>query len=243
MKTVAIIQARMGSTRLPGKILMKVMDKPLLEYQIERVQRSKRIDEIVVATTTDQKDDEIVAWCNKMNVTSYRGSEDDVLSRYYEAATKNKADLIVRITSDCPLIDPDVIDQTISLILQNDYDYVSNILERTYPRGMDVEVFWYTTLEKTHVSTRSQAEREHVTPFIYRNPSLFKLGGVTYPHDLSKYRWTVDTVEDFNLIENILTHLYTRKKEFTLEDVLRLLEQHPEWNQINAHIEQKKIGE
>ena len=241
MKTVIIVQARMTSTRLPGKVMKRVLGKPLLEYQLERLQRVKLADEIVIATTTNQTDEPIVELCNSLSVACFRGSEDDVLSRYYGAATAHKADLVVRVTSDCPLIDPQVIDTVIDYYLQNQshYDYVSNSLERTYPRGMDTEVFAFSTLQQAFWEATAQPDREHVTPFIHRQPARYRLGHVIYSEDCSHHRWTVDTPEDFELIQKIIEAIYPRKPNFTLEDCLSLLKKHPEWYIINSHVSQK----
>lgn len=243
MKVVAIIQARMGSTRLPGKILKKVMDKTLLEYQLERVQQSTLIDEIIVATTEKEHDQAIVKLCVHLGQKVYRGSENDVLSRYYEAAVQSKADVVVRLTSDCPLIDPKVIDGVIKLYLERraDIDYASNTLERTYPRGMDTEVFSYEALQKAHEQASLERDREHVTAFIYTNPSEFQLANLTCEQSLGSHRWTVDTEEDFELIKRILEYLYPNNPQFTMRDVLDLLKMNPTWVDINAHIEQKKL--
>ncbi|MHC8517591.1 cytidylyltransferase domain-containing protein [Sporosarcina sp. ITBMC105] len=242
LKVVAIIQARMDSTRLPGKVLKTVLNKTLLEYQLERVQRSRLIDEIIIATTRDSADEDIVKWCKKNSVGVYRGSEHDVLARYYEAAIEYKADVIVRLTSDCPLIDFEVVDQVIQLYLdmRGEIDYASNTLERTFPRGMDTEVFSFSALQKAYANAVSKNEREHVTTFIYKNPHIFKIQGLTYSYNLSKYRWTVDTEEDFELIRQILLNIYPNNPTFVLKDLIELVERNPSWNDINAHIEQKK---
>lgn len=242
MKIVAIIQARMGSTRFPGKILKKVLGKTLLEYQLERVQRSKLIDEIVIATTTNKSDDVIVELCNSLGISTFRGSEENVLSRYYETAVKYEADVIVRITSDCPLIDPDIIDKVIQLYLDKQpVDYASNTLERTFPRGLDTEVFSFEALKKAHEEATLQRDREHVTAFIYTNRNLFSLTYLENEIDYSYHRWTVDTKEDFDLISLILEAIYPNNPTFTMKDVIVLLNDNPDWLEINAHIEQKKI--
>jgi len=243
MKVAAIIQARLGSTRLPGKILKKVMDKTLLEYQIERIRKAKNIDEIIIATTVKETDDTIIEMCKKLGLSYYRGSEDDVLSRYYEAAVKFEVDVIVRITSDCPIIDPKVIDKVIQTYLdhQEYIDYVSNTLIRSYPRGLDTEVFSFKTLERTHKMAVLPSHREHVTAYIYHHPEEFNLENVSDEQDFSHHRWTVDTIEDFRLISNIISHLYIDKKDFSYEDVLDVMNRYPEWYLINHHIEQKKI--
>lgn len=242
MKTIAIIQARMGSTRLPGKVLKKVLGKTLLEYQLERVQRSSFIDKIVVATTVKESDDVLVALCNRLNIPVYRGSEVDVLARYYEAAVESKADVVVRLTSDCPLIDSAVVDGVIQLYLDSpDVDYASNALKRTFPRGLDTEVFSFDALEESFHHARKQSEREHVTPFIHQQPHKFKMVNFSYHTDVSHHRWTVDTKEDFELIRRIIEALYSENHTFTMQDVLDLLEQHSSWVKLNAHIEQKKL--
>lgn len=242
MKVVIINQARMTSTRLPGKVLKEVMGKPLLEYQIERLQRVKLADELVIATTTNASDLPIVDLCEKLDVPYYRGSEEDVLSRYYEAAWEHNADVVVRVTSDCPLIDPGVIDQVIKHYLENssEYDYVSNTLIRTYPRGMDTEVFPYRVLEEIFNKAKGKADREHVTFFIYQHPELYSLTNLSYIRDESHHRLTVDTPEDFELIKAVLEKIYPVNPAFTLEDCLQLLNEHPELIQINRQVQQKE---
>lgn len=242
MKTVIIVQARMTSTRLPGKVLKTVLGKTLLEYQIERLQRVKLADQIVIATTTNNTDQPIIDLCQRLSIPYYRGSEEDVLSRYYEAATLYKTDTVVRLTSDCPLIDPTVIDEVINYYNENKCDYVSNTLDRTYPRGMDTEVFSYKVLKEAFDNAIELPEREHVTPFIYRRPEQYCLGSVKLITNQSQYRWTVDTLEDFELIEKILSTLYPTNPEFSMQDCLELLQRHPKWERINSHIEQKAYG-
>ena len=243
MKVAAIIQARMGSTRLPGKVLKKVLGKTLLEYQIERVKRAKTLDEIIIATTIKESDDQIVQLCQQFSIPYYRGSEEDVLSRYYEAATEFGVDVIVRLTSDCPIIDPTVIDKVVEHYLENKdrYDYVSNTLTRTYPRGLDTEVMSYEVLKKAHEEAKELVYREHVTAYIYHHPDQFRLCNVSNEKDESKHRWTVDTEEDFLLIKHILETLYPINPLFTVEDVIQILRDKPEWVEINAHVEQKKL--
>jgi len=243
VKVAAIIQARMGSTRLPGKILKKVLDKTLLEYQIERVKRANTIDEIIIATTTKESDDQIVRLCQQLSIPYYRGSEEDVLSRYYEAATKFNVDVIVRLTSDCPIIDSNVINKVVGHYLenQNQYDYVSNTLTRTYPRGMDTEVLSYEGLKRDHEQARERTYREHVTAYIYHHPDQFRLCNVLNEKDESKHRWTVDTEEDFQLVERIISTIYPENNFFNMSDVLHLMDQNPTWFDINNHIEQKYV--
>lgn len=243
MKTVIIDQARMTSTRLPGKVIKEVLGKPLLEYQIERLRRANEADELVIATTTNNNDLPIVKLCERLGVAYYRGSEEDVLSRYYEAATKFGADILVRVTSDCPLIDPAVVDKVIEHYKDNrdNYDYVSNTLSRTYPRGMDTEVFSYQVLQEAFVNAKEQPEREHVTPYICWQPERYRLDNVSHHENQSHHRWTVDTPEDFELIKLILQVLYPVSNKFTWLDVIQLLNKHPEWVKINAAVKQKQL--
>ena len=242
IKMVAIIQARMGSTRLPGKILKKVQGKTLLEIQLERLRHSTLIQQVVVATTTLAKDDPVVDLCKQLNIDFYRGSEEDVLSRYYEAAVKFKANVIVRLTSDCPLIDPSIVDEVINIYFSKiDIDYVSNTLERTYPRGLDVEIFSFKALQQAYLEAVLQSDREHVTPFLYSNPKLFVIESVKCKQDYSNFRWTVDTPEDFEMIKRIINELYRDNELFYMQDIVQMLATNPEWSKINAHIEQKKL--
>lgn len=245
MKTVIIVQARMTSTRLPGKVLKKVLDKPLLEYQVERLRRVKLADEIVIATTINETDEPIVQLCNSLSIPYFRGSEEDVLSRYYETAKAHQANAIVRVTSDCPLIDPEVINRVIKFYIdhQTKYDYVSNCLERTYPRGMDTEVFSFKALQEAFLEATALPEREHVTPFIHRQPQRYRLASVNSSENQSHHRWTVDTSEDFELIKRIIEAIYPKLPGFALTDCLNLLQKNPTWSNINANVEQKKYGE
>jgi len=233
----------MGSTRLPGKVLRIVLDKPLLAYLIERLRRCKLADEVIIATSIDKRDNIIEQFCLDNDVICFRGSEDDVLERYYVAALEARADIVIRVTADCPLIDPHIIDHEIKFYLdhQNKYDYVSMGLSRSYPRGIEAEVFPFWALEKSHNEAGTAAQREHVTPYIYQNPHIFRLGNMSNEQDLSFHRWTVDQEEDFILIESIISNLYPVKPDFTMNDVLDLFRLYPEWIEINAHVEQKTI--
>ncbi len=239
MKIILINQARMTSTRLPGKVLRKVLGKPLLEYQIERLRRVHNIAGQIVATTTNSADDPIANLCQKLGIDCYRGSESDVLSRYYEAALKYKPDAVIRVTSDCPLIDPELIDQVIKFYLQNpQFQYVSNVETRTYPRGMDTEIFSFEALENAYHFAKEAMEREHVTPYIRAHAS--QRGSITGSKDYSKYRWTVDTPEDFELVQKILSAIYPQNEKFLLADLVQLVQKHPEWSQINEKVRQKE---
>lgn len=240
MKNVVIIQARMGSTRLPGKVLKTLAGRTVLAHVIERVQAFQNIHEIVVATTLGTQDEPIVEEAEKRGVMVYRGSESDVLSRYYEAALQVQADTVIRITSDCPLIDPEVSSFVIREYLGNGkYDYASNTLERTYPRGLDTEVFSFASLETAHREARESHEREHVTPYIYNHQERFLCRSVVSPEGTSEYRWTLDTPEDWELIRRIYGALYLSGRLFSWKEAKALMQENPEWLSINSHIQQK----
>ncbi len=241
MNIVAIIQARMGSTRLPGKVLMDLAGKPMLERVIRRTGRATRLSEVVVATTTNPQDRVIARLCHDLGVPFTCGSEFDVLDRYYQAAVRYHADAIVRITADCPLIDPGIIDNVISEFLNLPYvDYVSNTFSlRTFPRGLDVEVMQFKALERARTLDRSRLSREHVTRYIHQRPDIFSIRAYWHTEDLSKFRWTVDTPEDLKLLRLIFSSF--NNDEFTWLEVVDLLEANPDLNLINSHIVQKEI--
>ncbi|MCF6465226.1 cytidylyltransferase domain-containing protein [Clostridium sp. Cult2] len=243
MKTVCIIQARMGSTRLPGKVMLDLCGKTVLWHVIERVKRVKNIDEIVIATTTGKKDDVIVEEVLKYGAKVFRGSEEDVLSRYYYAAKENKADVVVRLTSDCPLIDPEVTNDVIDFYLNNNnnLDYVSNTLERTFPRGLDTEVFSFEALEKAFNEATLQRDKEHVTPYIWDNPNKFSLGNYKNNVNYSHLRWTLDTEEDYELISRVYKELFNNEHTFYFREIIELVERKPELHNINATIKQKRL--
>lgn len=240
MKTVAIIQARMGSSRLPGKVLRLVDGQPMLCYVVRRAARAQRVDELVVATTTGPADEPIAAFCRTEGLPCFRGSETDVLDRYYRAARQQGADAIVRITGDCPLIDPEVIDRVVEAFQQHQpkIDYAANIIpRRTYPRGLDTEVFRFDALKRAWREARDPESREHVTAYLYRNPDRFRLLGVLNENDLSAKRWTVDTEDDLRLVCAIVAHF--GHDRFSWHEVLDAYQQHPEWLEINKHVVQK----
>ena len=242
MKTGIIVQARIGSTRLPGKILKEVLNKPLLEYLIERLRRVKLADQVIIATTDQSADQEIITLCNKLEVNSFCGSEHNVLDRYYQCAQAYQLDNIIRITSDCPLIDPEIIDQVIETYINGQYDYVANTLgSRTYPRGMDTEIMSYATLERVYKKAYKPAHKEHVTLYVHEHSELFRTHSVQLKDNLSHYRLTVDTIEDFELIKAIIEPLYPEKADFSLVDCIKLLKEKPQLALINQHINQKVI--
>lgn len=233
----------MGSTRLPGKVLMPIAGRPMLSYQVERLRRISRAQRIVVATTLNAADDAIVDFCAAEAIDCTRGSEADVLSRYAQAARRYDASVVVRITADCPLIDPPLVDLAIATFFEDGqpYDYVSNMLEPSWPYGMAVEVVAATALMEADMEASDPAEREHVTPFIYWRPSRYRLKSLTRSPDLSGLRWTVDTPEDFELASRVLAALYPMRPRFEMADVLSLLEAYPDWVNINAHVHQKRV--
>lgn len=239
MKVVAIIQARMGATRFPGKVMEDLAGDPMLARVVNRTRRAQTLNSIMVATTTQPADDVIVNLCETQGWPFFRGSEEDVLDRYYQAALAFQADVIVRITSDCPLIEPEIIDQVVNKFLDYypDVDYVSNSLQRTFPQGLDVEVISFDALRKAWQEDHNPKWREHVTPYIRRHPEKFRIRNLANDTDYSNMRWTVDTIEDFTFVRKIYEHF--RGDTFNWEEVLQLLEDHPEWLEINRHIQQK----
>lgn len=240
MKCAAIIQARMGSTRLPGKVMKTLADKTVLAHVIERVQAFQNVQEIVVATTLEGKDDSIVEEAKRLGIMVYRGSESDVLSRYYEAALKAQAETVVRITSDCPLIDPEVSSLVIEEYFVNqECDYVSNTQERTYPRGLDTEVFSFASLATAQREAIQPHDREHVTPYIYNNPKFFSCRSVRNQGSIPEYRWTLDTPEDWELICRVYSALYQPGRLFSWREAATLMQENPEWISINSNIQQK----
>lgn len=242
MNVIAIIQARMSSTRLPGKVMKKLIDRSVLGQVINRVQQTKTLDGLVVATTTQSVDDAIVDECRRYGVGVYRGSEDDVLGRYHGAASEYAADVVVRITSDCPLIDPQLIDQMVQKFFALPVvDYLSNTLQRTYPRGLDVEIFTWKALDTAAKQAHESFEREHVTPYIYQHKELFRLADYRADQDSSSYRWTLDTPDDWQCIKAVYQHLYRPGEFFSPAEVFSLLQSHPEIGRLNAHVEQKKL--
>ena len=242
MRVVAIIQARTRSGRLPGKVLLELAGEPMLSRVVSRVRRAERVEEVVVATTTLGADEEIARICAQHGWPCFRGSEDDVLDRYYQAAIVHQAEAVVRITADCPLIEPTIIDQVVKAFLkgQPGLDYAANVLPpRTFPRGLDTEVMRFEALERAWREDRNPIWREHVTPYIQRNHDLFRTFSVVNGKDLSQMRWTVDTLEDLTFVRRIYDHF--GQDRFFWRDVLMALEQRPDWLDINRHVEQKVV--
>ena len=229
-----IIQARMGSSRLPGKVLMKSGNGiPLLYHVINQLRHCSKVKNLVIATTTNQEDDEIEKFADNNSVNVFRGSEKDVLDRYFQCAKKYSFSTIVRITSDCPLIDPQIVDKVIERFFSGNYDYATNTLIRTFPIGTDVEVFSFGALETAWKNAQLPSEREHVTPHL-RNKGNFKTINVENDTNISNLRLTVDRIEDFELINEILNNLSINP--IHLENILELFSRKPELIEINKHI-------
>ncbi|MFN8359787.1 MAG: glycosyltransferase family protein [Candidatus Kapaibacterium sp.] len=241
MKILVVVQARCSSTRLPGKVLLEAAGKPLLIHQLERMSRASIPWKTIVATTTDSSDDSIVTLCEAYNYEVFRGHPTDLLDRHYHAALAFGADVIVKIPSDCPLIDPEIIDTVLQFYLAhpNAYDYVSNLHPATFPDGNDVEVVPLEVLHAAWFHADKPFEREHTTPYIWDNPSKFYIGNVTCAGRKNysmTHRWTLDYPEDYDFIRTVYEHLYPSNPEFTMQDILLLLSEHPDIAAINAHL-------
>lgn len=241
MSTVAVVQARMTSTRLPGKVMLEVLGKPMLEFQLERVRQVSLIDDIIIATTTNATDDAVADFARAGGFGLHRGSESDVLDRFEGAIASTDARTVVRLTADCPLIDPDEIERVIRRYHDADpvCDYVTNAIPRSYPAGLDVEVFSREVLEMAAVETHDAYNREHVTPFLYLNPERFRLLSVVCEPDLSRERWTLDEPGDFELIRRVLERLYPTCPDFRMADVVHVLNENPEWRALNGSVREK----
>ena len=243
MTVGAIVQARMGSTRLPGKALLDIAGMSMLARVVERTRRAQAIDRVIVATTTKAQDDRLAAHARELAVDVYRGDEEDVLDRYYQAARLHMLDVVVRITSDCPLLDPGLVDRVVRPLLDpsSKVDYSANTVRRTYPRGLDVEAVPFATLERAWREAQSPHERAHVFPYVYEHPDKFSLAGIADAVDRSDMRWTVDTEEDLRFVREVYQALGAR--DFTWVDVLQVLEARPELLRINSLVRQRPAHE
>jgi spore coat polysaccharide biosynthesis protein SpsF len=231
----AIVQARMGSTRLPGKVMMEAAGKPLLGHLIERLSHCRHLEKTIVATTTDQRDDIIEDFCSSLPVVVYRGSEYDVLDRYYQAAKAAGITCIVRVTSDCPLIDPELIDETISLFMNHldEYDLITNRHPLTYADGLDFDLIPLQGLDTAWRTARAPHQREHVVPFFWE--SGMRVYNFEDPkRSFYSHRWTLDYIEDYDLIRSIYCGLYTHGQRFTTDDILTFLCKNPDLSHVNA---------
>ena len=235
MKMVCVIQARMGSTRLPGKVLADIAGRPMLAHVIERAQRIAAVDEVVVATTTLPEDEEVQEAASRFGAGTFAGSLDDVLDRYYKAAKYFRADVVMRVTADCPLLDPAVGDHVVSFYDHGSIDYCSNVLQPTYPDGVHVEIINLPALERSWQVATLPSDREHVTTYIRTHPEEFCVINVEGPEDLSHMRWTVDGPTDLEFIRRVFDHLSSDDGEMpSMVEVLKVLDQHPELSLING---------
>jgi len=238
MNIVTVVQARCSSTRLPDKVLLSLAGESLLFRQLERISNSKLKGQIIVATSTENSDDVIEKLCIDKNFNCYRGNLNDLLDRHYQAAKLLKADAVVKIPSDCPLIDPKVIDKVIGFFIEHssDFDFVSNLHPATYPDGNDVEIMHFNVLEEAWKNAKRQLEREHTTPYIWENPDKFRIGNVEWETGLNysmTHRFTIDYPEDYEFIKRVYDELYHKNPKFGLNDILQLLESKPEIKKIN----------
>lgn len=235
MRVVAIVQARISSSRLLGKVLLPLAGKPALAHVIERLQACNNLHDIVLATSVGPEDDSIEKWCNANEVNCFRGNLNDVLDRYYQAATHYKADVIVRITADCPLIDPMIVDQVVEGFLAGDFDAFS--LAGEFPDGLDCQVFAYSALEKAWREAKLPSEREHVGPYIEKsNPEQFKIGRLEKFFGLSHHRWTLDVSQDYEFLQVVFERLFKEGVLFGTSEILALLEREPDLMQINSEV-------
>ena len=244
MKRAIIIQARMTSTRLPGKVLLELAGDPMLSQQLRRLKKCQCVDEIIVATTINATDDPVVALANSEGVRWFRGSEQDVLSRYLGAARESQADIVVRITADCPLIDPEQTDRVIHELESHatECDYAANTIKRTFPRGMDAEALFGDTLERLGRLGYSQPAREHVTFFLLEErPDLFLIRSVTDTEDNSDLRWTVDTMEDMTMVRRIYQELSLNERWLPYASILKYVRANLDVAAMNADIQQKNV--
>lgn len=240
---LAIVQARMGSSRLPGKVLMEICGQPMLQLQLERVRRAALIDRILVATTDSPADQPIVELCRQIGLPCFRGSENDVLARFCQAARAEglgAGDAVVRLTADCPLADPEVIDRIISLYKESGADYASNVAPPTFPDGLDGEVFSFESLERAWREAVLVSEREHVTPFIRNHRELFRTVNLVNDTDLSDLRWTVDEAADLEMVRAVYESIYPIKPDFNMHDVWNFLKQNPETGTLNRDFQRNE---
>lgn len=237
----AIIQARTGSSRLPNKVFRNLCDKPLLWHVVNRLKASKMIDRIILATTRNQNDNILENWAIENNIPCFRGSENNVLDRYYQAASYFSAQTIVRITADDPFKDPDIIDNVIKLFKEDNLDFANNNNPPTFPEGLDTEVFSFKALQMAWKGSDDDFEKEHVTQYFYRNPSIFRQECLRNSSDLSYLRWTIDTSADWEMAEAVYNKLFNDKKIFKMLDILELLEKEPDIAKININVERSMM--
>ncbi len=238
-KITVIIQARTQSIRLPNKVLALIENQSLIWHIIKRLKKSEIIEQIILATSSRKEDKKLVEIANNCEILSFVGDENDVLSRFYYAALKFNADPIIRITGDCPLVDPDLLDKMLKLYLENNYDYVSNTITPTYPDGLDIEIFSMDALTKSFKEAKQKSEREHVTPYIWKNPKKFLLHNFENAEDESKFRWCVDEQEDLELIRKIYAN-FKPKIVFSFDEVIQFIKSNPNISKINKTIKRNE---
>ena len=242
MSVNAIIQARCGSTRFPNKVFALIDGRPLLWHVVKRLKYATKIDNIIVATTVSVKDDKIEEWCKENNVHCYRGSEENVLNRYYCASEAFPSDYVVRITADDPFKEPQVIDAVVTKLIDEDYDHVTNNLPPSFPEGLDCEAFKKSALDRSEKEAETAFEREHVTQYIYHHPEIFKIGNVSNEENLSYLRWTVDKDVDFEMVKAVYAHRDSANKGILLMDeILEILKANPEIAKINSEVERSAM--
>ena len=234
-KITCVIQARTDSKRLANKVLKEIEGTPMICHIINRIKRSRNVEQIILATTDNDSDKILLDIAEKFKIIGFAGDEDDVLGRFFNAATSFLADPIVRITGDCPLVDPELLDSMIQIFLENKYDYISNTIERTFPDGLDIEIFSFDALKKAHEEAKWSSEREHVTPFIIKNQDLFKVYNYKNKQDLSNLRWCVDEEDDLLMVKQIFHEMGT-KQFFSTSDIIELISNNPKIAEINKNI-------
>jgi spore coat polysaccharide biosynthesis protein SpsF len=234
-KTTVIIQARTGSTRLPKKVLAKIQNQYLVEHVINRVKSTKNIDQIILATTNKEEDKILLKIAKKNNIIGYAGEVNNVLKRYFKCAEKFNADPIIRITADCPLIDPIIIEKILKFFQRNTFDYVTNTLPPTFPDGLDVEIFSFDSLKKSYNKAKLKSEKEHVTPYIRNHKKLFKTFNLKHNLDLSQHRWTVDEKLDLKFVRLIYAKMKP-EKFFGMKEILSIIDKNPILSNINHNI-------
>ena len=238
MSVHAIIQARCGSSRFPEKVFADIAGKPLLWHVVERLRYAGTIDRIIVATTVSPQDDRIEQWCRESGIDCFRGSENDVLNRYYCASQAFPSDYVVRITADDPFKEPSVIDAVVGKLIREGYDHVTNNLPPSFPEGLDCEAFRKEALDLSEQKAETDYEREHVTQYIYHHPELFRIGNVQCDRQLSHLRWTIDRDADLQMVRSVYAHRKNGRQGLLLMDeILEILEAHPEISAINSHVE------
>jgi spore coat polysaccharide biosynthesis protein SpsF len=241
MNIIAIIQARRGSTRLADKIFLDLVGKPLIEHVVFRLKNSKKLDKIVIATTTKLEDDKLELWAKNNGIDVFRGDELNVLNRYYYAAVKFSADIIVRITADDPFKDYRLVDQAIDILLKEKLEFVCNNSPVSFPEGLDVEVFTMEVLTKSFEEANTDFQKEHVTQYVHQNKHKFKFFNFLSKENFSHYRWTLDTEDDYIFVKEIYENLYSVNKKFLTEDIYKLIEQNPTLLKINSNVKRSDL--